>query len=333
MTHPCSQTLILFLSLLPRLYSQQAGTWRDQSPHAVQFIPVDGNVRLEVLDWGGHGRPVVLLAGGGNTAHVFDDFAPKLTPEYHVYGLTRRGFGASGVSSSDNSADRLGEDILAVIDALRLNRPVLVGHSIAGWELSWIGRSYADRVAGLVYLEAGYPYAFYDGKGPTMKEFQEIKGPQPPSPSGFDLATFTALQNWNETVFGFRMPVAELRQIWTSTYEGRPAKFRDSPGSQALMTIMTTTKQMAEMPAPALMVFAIPHLPETWIDKAQDAGVRRVAETYFAKLDALSERQAELVAGRVRIARVVRLPGAHYVFLSNEADVLLKMRAFLAGLK
>ena len=45
-------------------------------------------VRLEVLDWGGSGGPLVLLAGGGDTAHVFDDFAPKLTSSFHVALLT-----------------------------------------------------------------------------------------------------------------------------------------------------------------------------------------------------------------------------------------------------
>ena len=66
-----------------------------QRPHTVQFVTVDKDVKLEVLDWGGSGRPVVLLAGLGNNAHVFDKFAPKLTGTYHVYGITRRGFGAS----------------------------------------------------------------------------------------------------------------------------------------------------------------------------------------------------------------------------------------------
>ena len=37
--------------------------WRDPSPHRIQFVTVDEGVRLEVLDWGGTGRPVVLLAG------------------------------------------------------------------------------------------------------------------------------------------------------------------------------------------------------------------------------------------------------------------------------
>src|ERR1700761_6218286 len=87
---------IMLLLLGPPLFSQSASTWKDPSPHATRFIPVDEGVKLEVLDWGGSGRPLVLLAGGGNTAHVFDDFAPKLTDHYHVYGITRRGFGASG---------------------------------------------------------------------------------------------------------------------------------------------------------------------------------------------------------------------------------------------
>jgi len=111
------------------LYSQQSAPWRDASPHAVQFVTVEKNVQLEVLDWGGSGRPVVLLAGGGYTAHVFDDFAPKLTSSFHVYGITRRGFGESGFSAEGYGADRLGDDVLAVLDALKLSRPVLVGHS------------------------------------------------------------------------------------------------------------------------------------------------------------------------------------------------------------
>ena len=123
---------ILSIALAGLLYSQQSASWQDPSPHSVQFVAVAENVRLEVLDWGGTGRPVVLLAGGGNTAHIFDEFATKLTASHHVYGITRRGFGASGFSPTDDPADRLGDDVVAVIDALTVNRPVLVGHSIGG---------------------------------------------------------------------------------------------------------------------------------------------------------------------------------------------------------
>lgn len=57
--------------------------WKDPSPHTMQFVTADNTankpVNLEVLDWGGSGRPLVLLAGLGNTAHIFDKFAPNLT--------------------------------------------------------------------------------------------------------------------------------------------------------------------------------------------------------------------------------------------------------------
>jgi len=60
-------------------YGQPSASWRDPSPHPVQFVTVEPGVRLEVLDCGGSGRPIVLLAGLGMTAHVFDGFAEKLT--------------------------------------------------------------------------------------------------------------------------------------------------------------------------------------------------------------------------------------------------------------
>src|SRR5580765_742543 len=69
--------------------------WRDASPHTVRMVTIAPGISLEVLDWGGKGRPLVLLAGLGNTAHVFDDVAPSLTDSFHVYGITRRGFGRS----------------------------------------------------------------------------------------------------------------------------------------------------------------------------------------------------------------------------------------------
>ena len=135
--------------------------WHDPSPHNTESVTVDDNVELEVLDWGGSGRPLVLLAGFGNTAHVFDDFAAKLTSTNHVYGITRRGFGASSHPDSGYSADRLGDDVLAVFDALKLERPILVGHSFAGEELSSVGTRYPQRIAGLIYLEAAYDEAYY----------------------------------------------------------------------------------------------------------------------------------------------------------------------------
>src|ERR1700712_2455243 len=76
-----------------------------QLPPSVRMTRIAANVNLEVLDWGGRGTPLVFLAGLGNTAHVFDDFAPQFTDGFHVVGITRRGFGASSGSLPPSDLD------------------------------------------------------------------------------------------------------------------------------------------------------------------------------------------------------------------------------------
>ena len=326
---------ILLASLMVPLHSQQPPAWKDPSPHITQFVTVDKNVRLEVLDWGGSGRPLVLLAGGGDTAHVFDDFAPKLTPSFHVYGITRRGFGESGFSSAGYGADRLGDDVLAVLDALKLEKPVLVGHSLGGEELSSVATRHPSRVAGLVYLEAGYPYAFDNGTGPTMKEFQDLKNlaPKAPPPSESDpgLASFAALQQACLRALGFTYPEGELRQQFTTTPDGRVGKERDFPGDAMMLEGM---KKYADIPVPALVIFAIPHSLAKWVNDSTDPKVREAAKAFSAADLVLTTRQAKAFEDGVPTAHVVRLPGAdHYVYLSNEVDVLREMKSFLSTLR
>jgi hypothetical protein len=62
-------------------------------------VTVGGNVRLEVLDWGGNGRPVLFI-GGYLTDHAHDAIAPKLTDRFHVYALTRDGDLSAGEGRS-----------------------------------------------------------------------------------------------------------------------------------------------------------------------------------------------------------------------------------------
>jgi pimeloyl-ACP methyl ester carboxylesterase len=263
---------------------------------------------------------------------VYDGFAPKLTADGHVYGITRRGFGASGFRVPAAPAERLRDDVLAVMGALHLDRALLVGHSIAGVEMSAIAQSAPDWVAGLVYLEAAYPYAFRDAAGPPMEAFLK-GGPRGPARAASDLASFKSLQKWDAEVNGVRKPEAELRQTWESSPEGRPTKERVFPGGPMFGAILTSGPRYATIPVPALVIFAIPHRPERWMDKSRDPAVRQAARAYFAAIDAATERQAKALEAAVPSARVVRIPGAHHIFLSNEGDVLRETRAFLVRVK
>ena len=120
--------LLLLIVLIAPVCACQPAAWKDPSKHLIRFVTIEEGIQLEVRDWGGSGRAVVLLAGSGNTAHVFDDFAPKLTDCCHVYGITRRGYGNSSNPPSGSDDQRLADDLLVVLNALKIRSPVLIGH-------------------------------------------------------------------------------------------------------------------------------------------------------------------------------------------------------------
>lgn len=154
--------MAVFALLACAAFAQNGPSSQGETALKTQFVDVQPDVKLEVLDWGGTVRNLVLLAGLGNTAHVFDSLGPKLAAHYHVIGITRRGFGQSSAPQTGYDPRRLGDDVVAVLDALHIADPVLVGHSIAGEELSAVSTYHPGRAAALVYLDAGAPFALYN---------------------------------------------------------------------------------------------------------------------------------------------------------------------------
>ncbi len=319
-----ASAVLLLVSLPGRLAAQESIPWHDPSTHTVQFVTVDKDVKVEVLDWGGSGWPLVLLAGLGATAHTYDDFAPKLTSDYHVYGITRRGFGASSSPDFGYAADRLGDDVLAVLDALKLDHPVLVGQSIAGEEMSSIGSRHPERVAALIYLDAAYSYAYYD---PSIRE-EDTEAPQlmPPAPTAPDRTSFGAWRSWQKKVYGNSSPEAELRQQREVTPDGGVGEFRTKPA--IFQAIIAGGQRYTNIRVPILAIFAVPHDPGLFAKNNPSA-----LAAFESSDSASTEAQAKAFEAGIPSARVIRLPRAnHAIYMSNEDDVLREMRAFLGDL-
>jgi HAMP domain-containing protein len=164
------------------------------------------------------GAAGLLLTGSGNTAHVFDDFAAKLSDCCHVYGITRRGFGSSSHPPTGYDDQRLADDTRRVLDALHLDHPVLAGHSMAGGELTTIGRQHSEPISGLVYLDATA-----DPGDPSMSdpEFVAAMEKLPDAmrqPPVLDFSSFGAYQ-------------ASQRR---ANLDGRPQTFRSVPRQKTL---------------------------------------------------------------------------------------------------
>src|ERR1700722_5194612 len=322
------------LPLELRRATKETAWERDPTPHAPQFVNVEKDVKLEVLDWGGTGRPVVLLTGLGDNAHRFDKFAMKLTGTYHVYGISRRGFGASSApepNGGNYSADRLGDDVLAVIDALKINKAVLVGHSIGGEELSSVGSRHPEKGAGLIYLDAGYSYAYCDcGREVLNKDLAELKTKLEQLQPGKGPQDSPALikEILDITLPGFEKDLRARQEELRSTPTAAPVPSASTSMPPAVRAIMDSPGKYTDIRVSILAVYADPHDPPPTVGK--DAAARAAFE---ANDEASMELLIKAFEGGLPTARVVRLAHAnHYVFLSNEADVLREMNAFLATL-
>jgi pimeloyl-ACP methyl ester carboxylesterase len=259
---------------------------------------------------------------------VFDEFAPKLTANYHVYGITRRGRGVSSKpepNETNYSASTLGEDVLVVIDALHLKRPVIAGHSVAGQELSYIGSHHPEKVSGLIYIEAAYPYAFYDEvNGELELDAIELSKQLRQFTNGY---AYEPVKNYKDLIANLERVEKEVKQHEqdTKNFTPTPVSPRMTPD---LFAVMEQRERFTGVRAPALVIFGVDPNPLTGNDPQARAQAERQALIMRNK-----KSQIAAIERQVPSAHMVLIPHAtHYVFQSNEADVLHAMNSFIATL-
>lgn len=300
----------------------------DTSPHTVRRVLVARDVEVEVVDWGGHGPALIFLAGFGNTAHVWDDFAPRFTHGYHVIGITRRGFGASSKPDSGYTSRALAEDILVVMDAMRIPRASFVAHSFAGTELNWLAVRAQARVDRLVYLDAGYDWAeLYATPRWTAGPF-----PRPRLAEG--AGTPAEMAAWYAKFAGPGYPESEVRaQFRLSPYDRVGDMLIADSAAEKLMA-GTPHARVRQVTMPVLAIYAAPRTVQEkypWYDEMSPQE-KQAAEARFELERDLLERERIRFRNEMRrgISNVVTIPGArHYVFLTHDREVETYIRRFL----
>ena len=115
-----------------------------------------GRLRHHYRDWGGEGRPVVLVHGLASTSHIWDLVAPLLAGHARVLAVDQRGHGESEKPDGGYDFGSVVEDLRAFIVALHLRRPVVVGHSWGGGVAVQLAAEYTDEPAGVVLVDGGF---------------------------------------------------------------------------------------------------------------------------------------------------------------------------------
>lgn len=127
------------------------------------------NVGLHIEDFGGSGRPVVLIHGWPLSGEAWEKQIPALTGAgFRPITYDRRGFGQSDKRSNGFDYDTLAADLSAILEQKDLKDVTLVGFSMGGGEVArYIPKFGEERLRSIVFAAAIPPYLM---KGPDNPE-------------------------------------------------------------------------------------------------------------------------------------------------------------------
>jgi 3-oxoadipate enol-lactonase len=187
--------------------------------------------------------PVLMLSNSlGTTLHMWDAQVAPFTQHFRLVRYDRRGHGKSGAPKGPYTMDRLGRDVLAVLDALELAKVNWCGLSMGGMLGQWLGANAPERVERMVITNTSSYFPDKNGWNERLKLVAE-KG----------LAAFasTNMTRWFTKGFLERAPqkVAPIEAMFAATplegYLGCGAAVRDMDQRPLLRKITAPTLVIA----------------------------------------------------------------------------------------
>ena len=131
-----------------------------QKVSLMQGYPTDewtryGGLRMHMRNWGGPGRPVVLLHGLASTCRIWDFVAPLLARDFAVMAVDQRGHGDSGKPEQGYDFASVSGDVAALLAGRGVERPVLVGHSWGADVALELAVARPELLQGIVFVDGG----------------------------------------------------------------------------------------------------------------------------------------------------------------------------------
>ena len=216
--------------------------------------------------------------------------------------------------------DRLTQDILQVLDALEIEAPILIGHSIAGDELSTFAAHFPDRVSGLVYLDAAYDRTLLERPALLLPEF--------PRPNLHDLSSYEQAKEYYGNL-GIAIPTqGSLMSILDFGSGGR----RGDPNIAGAIISQVESPTYAEINVPAIALYAVASSPQYFMRPWYPQSDFRITGEIEKQFDILTGYQLEQINKfdrEVTDSEVVIIEDAdHAIFISHKEEVLSSILRF-----
>jgi 3-oxoadipate enol-lactonase len=244
---------------------------------------------------GPENKPVLMLSNSlGTTLHMWDPQVAALTQHFRLVRYDRRGHGKSGVPAGPYSMEMLGRDVLAVLDALKIDKINWCGLSMGGMVGMWLGANAPQRINRLILSNTSAYFAdkeVWNGRIKTIRE------------KGLAAIVDGTMERWFTQDFRAREPakIKWVTDMFLGTkpegYIGCGEAVRDMDHREIIKSITAPTLVIAGRHDPATTVEAaefirsrIPRASLTVLDAAHLANVEQPHDYTDAVLGFLMQK-------------------------------------------
>jgi 3-oxoadipate enol-lactonase len=175
------------------------------------MIKADDGCPIYVEVAGREDAPALMLSNSlGTNLHMWDDQADEFARHFRIVRYDRRGHGLSGVPQGPYSMERLGRDVLSVLDALGIRKSNWCGLSMGGMVGQWLGANAPDRVEKLILSNTS---AYYPDKTPWLDRIKFVEA------KGLGALVDANMQRWFTEGFRDRAgePLARMKEMFLAT--------------------------------------------------------------------------------------------------------------------
>jgi 3-oxoadipate enol-lactonase len=226
-------------------------------------IKVDDGCTIHAELEGPESAPVLMLSNSlGTNLHMWDEQVGPLTHHFRLVRYDRRGHGKSGAPKGPYTMERLGRDVLGVLDGLGIRKINWCGLSMGGMVGMWLGANAADRIDKLILSNTSAHFAdatMWDARIKMVRE------------KGLAGMVDTNMERWFTKGFRERAPqtIAKMREMFVATniegYIGCGEAIRDMDHRPLLARITVPTLVIAGRHDPATTLeageFLQQHIP------------------------------------------------------------------------
>jgi len=121
----------------------------------IQSVVLPSGVRLPYVDHGDRAAvPVRFLHGTSDSWRSFENVLPELPDWMRAIALTQRGHGDADRPATGYRTQDFADDVAALMDALSIEKAIVVGHSMGGSIAQRFAIDHPERMLGLVLIGA-----------------------------------------------------------------------------------------------------------------------------------------------------------------------------------